>query len=84
MSSAIMSLIISHLLTFIESELIKSEPKMIAALVHDIQSLISKLELMIQTKSPAVASVLAPVLNSVQNITDSAIEAAGQSLAQNA
>ncbi len=58
MSSAIMSLLISHILTFVESELANLEPTIIA----DVQALISKLEALIAAKVAPVAQVAAPVV----------------------
>lgn len=77
MSSAIMTLLISHILTFVESELLKEEPEIIAGLVKDVQSLISKLEALIATKSPTVAAVVNPVLSSVSTVAADAVQAAG-------
>ncbi len=58
MSSAIMTLLISHILTFVESELVKEEPELVAHLTQDVQSLIAKLEALIEGKSQAVAAVV--------------------------
>jgi hypothetical protein len=81
MSSAIMSLLISHVLTFVEGELAKNEPALIAALEADVNSLIAKLESMLSTKSPSVAKVVNPVLTSVSEIASDAVEAAGTAVA---
>ncbi len=55
MSNAILSLIVSHLLTFIEQELAKEEPQILAGIEQDIQALIAKLETMIAAKLPPMA-----------------------------
>ena len=81
-SNAIMSLLISHILTFVESELVKNEPAMMAALEADIRSLIAKLESMLAAKSASVAAVVNPVLNVVSHVAVDAMQAAGQSIAQ--
>jgi hypothetical protein len=60
--SAIMSLIISHLLTIIENELINEEPKIVNLIVEEIQLLINKLENLIENKSSGVAAVVNPAL----------------------
>lgn len=80
MSSAIMTLLISHILTFVESELLKEEPALISAVVGDIQSLISKLESLIALKSPAIESAVAPVLNDVSTALQDGVQAVGASL----
>lgn len=77
MSSAIMSLLISHILTFIESELAKEEPVLMAALIADIQSLIAKLESMLTIKSPKISSLANPVLSTVSTGAIDALQAAG-------
>jgi malonyl CoA-acyl carrier protein transacylase len=82
MSSAILSLLISHVLTFVESELVKEEPQLVALVVQDIQSLIAKLESMISAKSRNAAAIAVPLLNLAQSAAVSAVEAAGQSVAQ--
>ncbi len=84
MSSAILSLLVSHILTFVEGELAKEEPQLIALVVQDIQSLISKLESMIAAKSSNAAAVANPLLNVAQKVAVDAVEAAGQSVAQDA
>jgi hypothetical protein len=81
MSSAIMSLLISHILTFVESELLKEEPELMAVLTQDVQSLISKLEALISGKSTAVAKVVNPVLDVTSKVVTDAISAAGASVA---
>ena len=84
MSSAIMSLLISHILTFVESEIAKAEPEMVAALTKDIESLVSKLEALIAKKSPAVAAVTNTVLNGVEVVATAAVDAAGAAAVGNA
>jgi hypothetical protein len=82
MSSAILTLLISHVLTFVESELLKEEPAIIDYLTNDIKSLISKLEALIEKKSPAAEAVAAPVLNAVGTAAVAAVDAAAQSVNQ--
>ena len=67
MSSAILTMIISNLLTFVEGELIvpgliKNEPEILATLEADLQSLIAKLEALLAAKHPQVAAVVNPIL----------------------
>ena len=83
MSSAILSLLISHILTYLEGELVKAEPQLVSNLEADIKSLISKLEALIAVKSPVVAKIATPVLNVVESATTAAVEAAGTAIAQN-
>jgi hypothetical protein len=77
MSSAIMSLLMSHILTYVESELEKEEPAMLVALESDVQSLVSKLQALIAAKSPAIAAVVNPALAVVSNVAVDAVQAAG-------
>lgn len=84
MSSAIISLLVSHILTFVEGELAKEEPQIVATITQDIQLLIAKLESLISGKSSSVAAVATPVLNVVGAAATAAVEAAGQAVSQNA
>lgn len=77
MSSAIMSLLISHILTFLESELAKEEPALMEALIADVQSLVKKLESMIEAKSPKVAAAINPSLEVAAHVAADALQAAG-------
>ena len=67
MSQAILNLIISHLLTFVESELIKNEPKIVGAITQDVQSLIARLETLIADKAQTYAVKNAPGLTGLSN-----------------
>jgi hypothetical protein len=67
MSQALMTLIVSHLLTFVESELIKSEPKIVAAVTQDVQSLIAKLEKLIADKAGSYNVKPAPAITGIAN-----------------
>lgn len=82
MSSAILTLLISHILTFVENELIKEEPAILAALEADIKSLISKLEALLTAKSPAVAKAVNPALEVASTIAVDAVHAAGTVVVQ--
>jgi hypothetical protein len=75
MQAALVSLLISHILTFVESEFMKAEPAMAAALVHDIQSLIIKLESLVSAKLPAEAPVLNGALSAVSAVASDAVQA---------
>ncbi len=78
MSAAIMSLLISHILTFVENELAKEEPAMLSALEADIKSLIAKLEAMLSAKYPTVAPAINPVLSAVSTVAVQAVQAGGE------
>ena len=82
MSSAMLSLLVSHILTFLEHELLKQEPQLVAILEQDIKSLVAKLEALIQNKSPAAEAVVAPILNAVTAVATSALDATGNALVQ--
>jgi len=77
MSSAILTLLVSHILTFVESELIKEEPAILATLEADLQSLISKLQSLLSSKSTAIASAVNPVLSTASIVGVDAIKSAG-------
>lgn len=82
MSSAILTLLISHILTFVESELLKEEPTLLAALEADIKSLIGKLESLIAAKSPAVAAAVNPALSIASTVAVDAMQAAANTVVQ--
>ena len=77
MSAALISMLISHILTFLESELMKEEPALVAALVHDVQSLILKLQGLISSKLPAEAPALNSALKVISLVASDAVQAAG-------
>lgn len=83
MSSAILTLLISHILTFVENELAKEEPQLVADVVAEIQLLISKLEAFVAGKSPAVAAAVNPVLAGVASVAVAAVQAAGDAAVAN-
>ena len=80
MSSAILTMIISHILTFLESELIKEEPDLIASLIHDVQSLVLKLEGLIASKLPAMAPALNASMTNLSVIASDAIQVVGSDI----
>ena len=82
MPAALLSLLISHILTYVESELIKNEPALVNTIEADIKSLIHKLENLLIAKSPAVAAALNPALDEASNLASDAVEAAGTALVQ--
>jgi hypothetical protein len=73
----ILTLISSHLLSVIESALISDEPQIVATIEKELELLIMKLESFIKTKSPSASAIVTPILNSVNTVSDVAIEAAG-------
>ena len=75
MSSALMSLLISHILTYAESELAKEEPQLVQDVINDINSMINKLEKLIAAKNVKIASVVNPALDDVKSVVDTAISA---------
>lgn len=82
-SSAILSLLVSHILTYVEGQLMKAEPEILQDIVNDVQSLINKLESLISSKSSTISSVANPVLNAIESAATISVEAAGQALVQN-
>ena len=82
MSSAIMSLIVSHLLTFLESELAKNEPQILAVINQDIHLLIAKLEALVASKAPAGAAIVNPMVEVAGQAVDAGIQAVADHLIQ--
>ena len=78
----ILTLLSSHLLSVIESALIKEEPEIIDAIEQEIALLITKLESYLQKKSPSVSAVVTPILNSAESVADVSLEAAGNAALQ--
>jgi len=72
----------SHLLTILENLLIQDEPEIVAQVQKEAQLLISKIESLLQSKSPAAAAALEPALNLVGTVTNDAVEAAGNAVVQ--
>lgn len=82
MSSALLSLLISHILTYVEQELVRNEPALVQDLINDVNSLINKLEALIASKNASIAAVVNPVLSDVAVIADNVIDAGGAVAAQ--
>lgn len=72
----------SHLLTILENLLIQEEPAIVAQVEKEAQLLISKIESLLQAKSPAAAAALNPAINLVGTLTNDAVAAAGNAVAQ--
>lgn len=70
----------SHLLTILENLLIQNEAAIVNQVQNEAKLLISKIESILQAKSPAAATILNPVLNLTSNLTNDAIVAVGNSL----
>ena len=64
--SFILTLLSSHLLSVLESELASNEP-----------AIVDKLEAFIAAKEPALAAVVNPVLTTAGNVAAQAVQAAG-------
>lgn len=78
MSNLILTLISTHLLSLIESELEAAEPAAVALILKEIQLLADKLESFITAKSPAVAAVVNPALSVAANDAGNAVNAAAE------
>lgn len=75
--SFILTLLSSHLLSVLESELASNEPAIVNMIVKEMQLLVNKLEAFIAAKDPSLATVVNPVLTTVGNVAASALQAAG-------
>ncbi len=84
MSSEILNLLVSHILAFVESELLKAEPEIIENITQDIKSFITKIEAIISSKSQSVGEIAFPFLNEVSKVAINAVEVAGHSVEQSA
>jgi hypothetical protein len=72
----------SHLLTILESLLVQEEPVIIAQVEKEAQLLISKIQSLLQSKSPAAAAALNPAINLVGTLANDAVAAAGNAIVQ--
>jgi hypothetical protein len=75
--SFILTLLSSHLLSVLESELASNEPAIVNMIVQEMQLLVNKLEAFIAAKEPALAAVVNPVLTTAGNVAAQAVQAAG-------
>jgi hypothetical protein len=73
--SAILSLVVSHVLVMIEQSLLAAEPQLQAEIIKEIEVLITKLQTYISSKNPSLASVINPVLQTTEVVADAAVEA---------
>jgi hypothetical protein len=71
----------SHLLTLLENLLIQEEPEIVAQVEKEAQLLISKIESLLEAKSPKAIAILEPSLNLVGSLTNDAVSAAGSAIA---
>jgi hypothetical protein len=80
----LLTFIASHLLTILENILIQEEPAIVAQVQKEAELLVSKIEYLLQKKSPAVAAALTPALNLVGTVATDAVSAAGNAAVQDA
>lgn len=73
--SLVISLLCGHLLSVIESELIKEEPEIVSMIETELKLLITKIQYLLEQKSPAAAAVLNPALTEADNLANTGIEA---------
>lgn len=78
--SIILSLLSAHLISIIEGLIISSEPEIAAVVDKEIELLIAKLETYLQNKSPKASKIVNPVLNVVESVSQSAINAGGDTV----
>lgn len=78
----LLTFLASHLLTILENLLVKEEPSVVAQVEQEARLLISKIESLLQAKSPAVAKVVDPALNLVSTLANDAVDAAGNAIVQ--
>lgn len=78
--SFIITLLSSHLLSVLESELVANEPAIVAMITSEIQLLITKLESFIQAKEPALAAVLNPVLATAGSLVNTGVQAGASAI----
>jgi hypothetical protein len=74
----------SHLLTILESLLVQEEPVIVAQVEKEAQLLISKIQSLLQSKSPAAAAALNPAINLVGTLANDAVAASGNAIVQDA
>lgn len=78
--SLLLTALINHILSLIESEIVKQEPATVAAIAKELEVLVAKLESYIALKNAQVAVVVNPVIESVAHVAIAAIDAAGQTI----
>lgn len=74
----LLSALINHFLSVAEQELIKEEPEIVQAIENELKLLISKIENLLYSKYPSVASIANPLLSSAEKVADNSISAAGK------
>lgn len=75
--SLLLTVLSSHLLSEIENELIKSEPAIVEMIINEINLLVTKLQAFIDQHAPKIGQVVDPILSAAENVTERAINAAG-------
>lgn len=75
--SLLLSALIGHVLSLIESEIAQEEPVVVAALIKEMEVLVAKLEAYIASKNLAVAAVINPVVGAVASTVVNVTQAAG-------
>ena len=80
--SLVLTLLSSHILTILENELVSSEPAIKNMIVQEIELLISKLENLIEKKSPKVSGVANTGLTELGKTLVNMVQVADDSLAK--
>jgi len=80
--SLVLTSLSSHILTILENELVSSEPAIKNMIVQEIELLISKLENLIEKKSPKVAGVANTGLTELGKTLVNMVQVADDSIAQ--
>ncbi len=78
----LLTFISSHLLTILESLLIKEEPQIVAQTQKEAQLLILKIESLLKSRYPTMEKVLDPMLNNANTINNDVIESIGNVVVQ--
>lgn len=80
--SLLLSALMSHILSLLEKELVNAEPEIVAVIVKEVNDLMSKLQLLIDSKKPSIAPIINPVIATATKIIDSGIVSSGALLQQ--
>lgn len=81
MSNILLSALINHILTVVENTLISDEPQIVASIETELKLLVTKIENLLASKSPNVASIVNPVLENADTLANTAVSTLGNVLA---
>lgn len=82
--SLLLNILISHILSMLEKELVASEPEIVAMIIKEVGVLSADLEALVIKHMPKVASAVNPIVDGAAKVVDAGVQAAGAVLVQSA